>query len=179
MRKAKSIRLLLIVSAIFGIFVSACSNDDEPVRMPDDIKGYWRSANGDYIMELGDENISMPLYIEHQNGEVFGKWGYEEVYYYEPGYNLVIYLTEQHQANVYQVVELTSSNLTWCWVDEIKDANEDNIGQIIGDIINKAQAGYKLDPSLYQYFNRLSEDQYMDFLNSLDYILYPWEFGTN
>lgn len=157
---------ILTVSVIF----SSCNHDDE-VRMPEEIMGVW-SPNDDVYLEFCDDNIVRHLNISYQDGESIGTWT-TDVYYYEPGYNLVIYLSAEHHADVYEIVELSSDKLTWCWVDEINARDAESIGQIIGDIINKAQEGFHLDPELYQTFNKISKDEFLSIIENLD-LNYPW-----
>lgn len=174
-----SFKAFLFYSWIFlSVFcLSSCSlNDDEDIRTPDDIMGIWLTPDNKYL-DFEEENIVEVFMVEYQDGESIGKWGNDEVYYYEPGYQLVIYLSNEHEANIYEVVELTDSRLVWCWVDQIDVNNEtENIGKVIGDIINKAQEGYHLDPELYQTFTKVSEDQFLSLLESMDIIYYPWEY---
>lgn len=144
--------------------------------MPDDINGIWCLNETSYY-NFTDDNRVENLKIEYQDGQSIGKWGYDEVFFYEPGYKLVVYLTSDHEADVYEVIELTSSRLVWCWVDEIHAPNMDSIGQVIGDIINKAQEGFHLDPELYQTFTKISEDKFLKVLESLDVIYNPWEYS--
>ena len=139
--------------------------------MPYDILGVWCTPDSIYL-EFQNDNIVHRLEIEEQDGESIGIWE-EDVFYYEPGYNLVIYLTPAYHARVYQVVELTSTQMTWCWVYDIDVTGAESISKLLGDIINKAQEGFRLDPALYQYFSYVPEDTFLSILEELD-IMYPW-----
>lgn len=156
---------------IFGILVltmlslSGCRSHDD-VREPADIMGVWSPDASNYY-DFTTENEVHHLTISYQDGLSIGRWN-QEVYYYEPGYQLVIYLSGSYEAIVYEIVTLNSRTLTWCPVDVINGADAHNIGQIIGDIIKQAQEGYKLDPSLYQTFRKVSEDEYLEVVESLD-----------
>lgn len=153
---------------ILTLILPACSDNDE-VRMPDDIVGIWSPSDTRYLDF--QENYSLfNLEIFSREGERYGQMT-QDGYLYEPGYQIVIYLNGTG-ADVYQVVKLTSSELTWCWVDEISTENADreNIGKILGDIIKKAQEGFKLDPELYQSFRKISQEEYLEVIESLDYI---------
>lgn len=163
----------LPISILLLIF-AACSSSDEPVRQPDDILGNW-AIDENTVYQFSTNNESRILTIYDQDNKTIGRWGNLNVFYYEPGYNLVIYLTAQYEANVYKLVEFNSSQFTWCWVDKIEDADSDSIGKIIGDIINKAQAGYHLNPELYETFTKIPEDKFLSFMESLDEILWPWD----
>lgn len=155
----------------FSLLLISCSNDNDDVRLPEDILGVW-SPSSDVYLEFLEKNEIRHLQVEYQDGESIGLWT-KDVYYYEPGYNLVIYLSGEREADVYQIVEMTHTHMTWCWVDAVTASNTEDIGKVIGDIIKKAQEGYKLDPALYQSFLRLTQDQFFDVLEKLD-LNYPW-----
>ena len=167
----RSLKFICCMVALFSVsLLSSCSKEEE-VRRPEDILGVWSPDDTTYL-EFSTGNVVHRLQIEYQDGESIGWWT-EDVFYYEPGYNLVIYISSDYTAQVYEVVKLSSRQLTWCWVDEIKATSTSSIGQIIGDIIKKAQEGYKLDPELFQDFTKISEDDFFSLLESLD-IQYPW-----
>ena len=165
--------IYLLVSLIFLLAITGCSSSDDDIRVPDDIMGVWQTSPDSYI-EFSTNNEAHRLVIFEQDGETIGDW-FLDVYFYEPGYNLVIYIDAESNANVYQVVSLSDYALTWCWVDEIhyEGLNKETIGQIIGQIINKAQEGYHLNPELYESFRKVSYDKFFQLLESLD-IMYPW-----
>ena len=153
---------------ILGIMQS-CSHDEE-VRMPGNIVGIWSPDKNNYLTFKEDYTV-FNLEIISQDDETIGLTT-EDAYLYEPGYNLVIYLSGT-QADVYQILNLSNSEFTWCWVDEVtaEDAeNYDKIGKLIGDIIKKAQEGFTLNPELYETFHSVSEQQYLQVLESLNYI---------
>ena len=173
------VKQLPFVFILFSFMVMAsCSKDEEVMRKPGDLVGVWQKDKDTYL-QFYEDNIVRTLDIEYQDGESIGNWSQNEVYYYEPGYNLVVYLTAQHEGEVYQIIQQTSSTMVWCWVDKIdvKEAVEEGdissiLGKIIGDIINKAQEGYPLNPELYQSFTKIPEDQFLMFLDTLDVINY-------
>lgn len=154
---------------IATLLLAGCSKDDE-VRMPEDILGVWKLDGTDTYFQFGEENIVKKFTTEYQDGQSIGKWDWDDVYYYEPGYNLVIYLSSQHEADVYQILQLDNNRMVWCWVDEIRAQDVDSIGSIIGDIIKKAQEGFTLNPELYQRFTYIPELQFLELLDSLDII---------
>lgn len=167
----------IILSVVLGLisfsFATSCSHSDDDVRIPDDILGVWTPSDNLYL-EFAEQNIIRKLTIEFQDDESIGIWA-KDVYYYEPGYNLVIYLSGETKADVYQILNMSENSMTWCWVDEVEARGQEEIGKVIGDIIKKAQEGYKLNPALYQSFRRIPKDQYLDILEKLD-IIYPWDF---
>lgn len=163
----------LIAGCVF-LFVSvACSKDDDHVRTPADIVGVW-STSSSYYLEFNDDNTARLLEISEQDGETIGTWS-EDVYLYEPGYNLVVYLDYPNDISVYQIVSLSSTEFVWCWVKDIREQYEagESIGNIIGQIINEAQDGFTLNPELYQTFYKVPEDKFLEILESLN-IVYPW-----
>lgn len=164
-------RIWPVFASIILLMTTACSHDEE-VRMPDNIMGVWSHGDNVY-MEFSTNNTVRNLVVDYQDGESIGNWQ-KEVYYYEPGYNLVLYITSHQEGVVYEVVKLTNSDLTWCPVDTIDVIDRDeSIGQIIGNIIQKAQEGYKLDPELFESFTKVSEEEFLNVIESLD-LIYPW-----
>lgn len=169
--KRRSIQLLAFLFLSFLGF--SCSHDKEDVRQPEDIIGIWSPSDTRYL-EFGDDYTVRNLEIKYQDGKSIGIWNVD-AYLYEPGYHLVIYLSGS-QADVYQILNLTPSQMTWCWVKKIEfdeSMDKDNIGHILGDIIKEAQEGFKLDPEHYQSFRKISDDVFYSILESLN-ILYPW-----
>lgn len=172
-KKFKILPLCFLFLAL-GWAASSCSNDNDEVRMPDTIIGIWMENENEYLEFNSDQTIHK-LTIMEQDGEKIGQWD-EEVYYYEPGYNLVVYLDSNQQLTVYEIVRLTSDSLTWCWVKDIdimSATGVEDIGKIIGDVIKEAQEGFTLNPEFYQSFTRISEDEFLSILESID-LMYPW-----
>lgn len=168
--KFPNIFIILLCSVVLFL-CPGCSDNDTDVRMPDDILGIWSPGENQYF-EYCEENIVHKLDIEYQDNESIGLWT-RDVYYYEPGYHLVIYLSGEAYADVYQIVSLTPEEMTWCWVDKVEATDTESVGKIIGEIIKKAQEGYKLNPALYENFRKISEDRFFEILENLD-IFYPW-----
>lgn len=166
-------KFLFFIPLLFFSFLSSCSHDEVEPRRPEDILGVWSPSDTRYF-EFGKDYTVHYLDIEYQDGENIGLWT-TDAYLYEPGYDMVVYL-KGTQAEVYKIIELTSNRLTWCWVEviEIDDTvSKEQIGHILGDIIKKAQEGFKLNPELYQSFRKVPENDFFSLLESLD-ILYPW-----
>ena len=151
----------------------ACSDKDDDVRMPEDILGVW-SPDDSLYLEFSTNNEVHKLSVFEQDGESIGQWDME-VYFYEPGYNLVIYINNENEATVYQIISMDNNEMTWCWVEDIpqEKVEEEGIGKILGEIINQAQEGFKLDPELYQSYKKIPENEFFDILEKLD-IFYPW-----
>ena len=152
----------------------SCSHDDV-MRTPEDIMGIWVPENQENLyIEFSDNNEVHYLKIDYKDSEAIGLWDLD-VYYYEPGYNLVIYINHENEAMVYKIINLDSKQFTWCKVKDIdpETINRENIGQLIGQILNEAQEGFATNPELYETFRKISETEYMDMLERLD-IFYPW-----
>lgn len=162
---SKILSFILILSATL---LTACSDSDNDVRMPADIVGVW-SPSDDLYLDFRADNTIKNVAVETQDGETIGIIT-DDVYFYEPGYNLVVYITADQTANVYQIIDMTENRLTWCWVKDITDQydGEENIGSIIGQIIKEAQEGFQLNPGNYQYFNKISEERFLEILEQLD-----------
>ena len=141
------------------------------MRTPDKIEGIWSPYETHYY-EFGNNNNVRFLTIEYQDGESIGIWT-EDAYFYEAGYNLVIYMNSDHQAMVYQIVELNQNRLVWCWVKQLQVESREDISKAIGEVIKEAQEGFKLNPERYETFNKISEDEFLSLLEKLD-LMYPW-----
>lgn len=162
----------LIITGLFLLLQTSCHSNEE-VRNQENIIGVW-SDNATHYFEFLDDQTVRNLQIEFQDGESIGHW-ITDVYYYDPGYNIVIYLNGI-QADVFQVVTLTSTRMTWCWVDQVtaEDASgTESIGKLIGDIIKQAQEGFHLNPELYENFVKISEEDFLNIIDNLDFN-YPW-----
>lgn len=168
-----SLKFSLFLSIMLFAFVSLSCSHEEDVRMPEDIMGVWSPSSTRYL-EFSEGYTVHNLDIEYQDGESIGLWTVD-AYLYEPGYHLVIYLTG-NKADVFQIISLDSSQMTWCWVEQIEfdeSMSKENIGKILGNIIKEAQEGFHLDPEHYQSFKKISEDDFFSILESLN-IMYPW-----
>ena len=171
---------LLLLSVMMLFSFGACNFDDcdyeEPAtgRTEADILGVWTDGDGRYMM-LDSLFHAYNLYLSENNEELlYAEWTYDG-YLYEPGYNIVVYTTS-NKADVFQVTELTDSELVWCPVKEfgVDDIlNSDSVGKLLGQIINEAQQGFILDPYLYQYFYKISQEEFEALLESLG-IMTPW-----
>lgn len=161
-----------LVTLFMSLGFYSCKSDDEEVRKPADIEGVWSPKDNVYLNFCPDNTVHR-LVVEYQDGESIGVWS-RDVYFYEPGYNLVIYISAESEADVYEIVELTPSRLVWCWVDEMEVHTDSSIGEVVGEIIKKAQEGFTLNPELYETFDKISENQYLSILESLD-LQDPWE----
>ena len=166
-------KFLYLIILLGFVNLWSCSKDEE-VRLPENILGVWKLSDTCYY-EYSDDHRVHNLNIIYQDGLSYGTWS-NDVYYYEPGYNLVIYLTPYRTAEIYQIIEMNRSRLTWCWVktiDENDVAHMDNVGELIGTIIKEAQEGFTLHPELYQKFQRISEDEFLNIIDGLD-VNYPY-----
>ena len=170
MKRFINICALAFTLILFPGFFSSCSNNDD-VRLPSDLLGVW-SPGDNFYLEFCDDNVVHNLQIEYQDGESIGIWT-KDVYYYEPGYNLVIYVSSDSKASVYEIISKSSNRFTWCWVEDIERDGQESVGQMIGHIINQAQEGFNIDPELFQTFNYIPQNKFFQILEDLD-INYPW-----
>ena len=166
-----------LTSLLLLVARSSCRSDDPIVRTEYDIMGVWTNGEGRY-MRLGDDTRAYNLYVTEQDGETIGWWE-QDGYFYEPGYNILLYIDNRSILDVFQIVTLTESEMTICWVKEITVSDimtgDKEVGQLIGEIIKEAQEGFQLDPALYQYFYRISEEEFLKIVDSLD-LYYPWDY---
>ena len=169
--KFTSLLLLFLSVAFSGLFIS-CDSEDEPIRSENDILGVWTQGDDRYI-SFEEGNRAPNLYVKEQEGMTIGVWE-QDGYFYEPGYQLLIYIDKSSNPGVYKVVELTETRLVTCWVENLMDKYNDgeSIGQIIGDIINNAQQGYELDPANYAYYEKVPENEFYELLESI--LVMPW-----
>lgn len=171
MKKIKNLLFLLGLIILPGLLNSCSDNDD--VRMPDDIMGIWSPSDNRYL-ELSEDFTVHNLEILYQDGESIGQWT-TDAFLYEPGYHILLYSTGT-KVDVYQIIELTSSQMIWCWVEEVhldEVEGKEGLGKIIGKIIKEAQEGFNINPELYQTFQKISENDFLSIIEKLN-IIYPW-----
>lgn len=173
-RVMKKLILHIFFTALILFATASCSNEEE-VRTPADITGVWEVSKTTFI-QFNDNYTAYNLTITEQDDKFYGLW-IRDAYFYEPGYNLVIYMDANNEAKVYQIVSMNSASLTWCEVDKIVAADieggMEGVGQVIGDIIKKAQEGYKLNPELFKSMKKVSNENFFDMLERLG-IDYPF-----
>ena len=163
----KILPLALFVAILMPMAVS-CNDDPEPTsRTPEDILGIWTDNEGRYMV-LDSIYEAFNLYVTEENGEISARW-MQDAYIYEPGYNLVVYNDVRLHPEVYQVIELTEESLVWCWVEDLRENLDSgaSIGEILGQVIQEAQDGFQVDPDKYQYFTRVSQNDFDRLLEEL------------
>lgn len=136
---------------------------------PQDLVGVWSLSQNEYF-QFNDDYTVNALFINPEDPSEAQL--INDVYFYEPGYNIVAYLDNDRLLNVYQITNLNYDSFTWCLVEiiEMEEINRDSIGEIIGQIINQAQEGFELDPELYQSFRRFPETTFREMLESFGLI---------
>ncbi len=148
--------------------VSSCSSDEPAPRSEKDICGAWRSDDGNYFyFEL--PNICYKLTVIDPENEV-AKLDYD-AYYYEPGYNFLLYVDIETQPDIYQVTSLDSDEMTWVWADNLMDDKYDGMSksEILGAVIKQAQEGFDLDYSRTYVFTRIDIDELKSVLAAYGY----------
>ena len=162
---------LTLTFLVFSLL--SCSHEDPEVRNQDDILGVW-SPSADRYLRFEADNTVINLVISHQDNESIGDWT-RDVYFYEPGYDIVIYMDDELQANLYKVIKLTKSEMTLCWIENIRDEYDSgqSIGEIIGGIIKDAHDGYDINPANFVSYKKISDNDYYTILQGID-IMEPW-----
>lgn len=162
---------MLILALIFIFTATSCSDDnDEPARSQDDIMGVWADIEGRY-MHLAEDFKAYNLYVTDKDGKPSAEFEIPRAgYFYEPGYDILLYMSAESQPEVYKIVKLTQDELEWCLVDnllndEYKDLSK---SEIIGLIIKKAHEGYTINPDSCQTFTRVPESVYYDILSEFE-----------
>ena len=161
----------IILSLILSAAIVSCSDDnDEPARSQDDIMGVWADIEGRY-MHLAEDFKAYNLYVTDKDGKPSAEFEIPRAgYFYEPGYDILLYMSAGSQPEVYKIVKLTQDELEWCLVDnllndEYKDLSK---SEIIGLIIKKAHEGYTINTDSCQTFTRVPESVYYDILSEFE-----------
>lgn len=136
--------------------LTSCSSDeDEPVRSEADIVGVWSDDAGHYMYldsTIHSFNFDFNTSTEDE------PFGFDiDGYYYEPGYNFLLYINAESQPDIYQVMSLTDTEMTWCWVDNLMEPQYDGLSksEILGKVITQAQEGFEINPALYHTYERV------------------------
>lgn len=172
--------LFLLLLLPLAATMSSCSDEEPPVKSANDILGVWTDGNG-YYMNLREDTRAYTLSVSGKGEEASATFDLS-VYFYEPGYDILLWIDGEAQPNVYQVVSLTDDKLVWCWVDNLRDDKYDGLSksELIGQIIQQAHDGYPLDPARYQTFTRTSTEIYLHLLERFGFeepesTIYPIE----
>ena len=164
-----------VLVAFLGTVLSSCSKDDVPeeVRSENDILGVWTDGEDNYMV-LDTAFRAFELFIDRSGDEIMPRWS-SDVYFYEPGYEILIYIDRTYQPDVYKIISLTPDELVWCWVENLRDKYSEGepLGDIIGQVIQQAQAGYEVNPMFYHYFAKVPYDDFMRMLEEMG-IGTPW-----
>lgn len=155
-------RICALLIVICSIVFASCSNDEDPVpRSENDICGAWVDNDGN-CMYFKLPNLCYKVVPETDDmAEV-----YYDAYYYEPGYNFLLYVDSETQPDIYMVTELNDKGMTWVWADNLRDDKYDGMSksEILGAIIKQAQEGFTLDYSRTITFARISMYEFERFL---------------
>ena len=170
----KKFLLIIALLPLLSFFQSCSDSDDEPMRFETDILGVWTDSADHYIMVRPDYR-AYELTVGEKEGYPIGFWNLDG-FFYEPGYELVVIIRNDSQADVYKVVSLTNDQLVICWVESVIDKHNAGMsaGEIIADILKNAQEGYKLNPTLFEYYKRISTDRFFEILDELQ-LIFPWD----
>lgn len=153
--------LLLATVALFLVSLDACSNDDDPQpRSGSDLVGVWSDSDNHYLDIESDTKI-YSVFIEEYEGEKVGMIE-PDGYFYEPGYNFVVYMGRQGEPCIYEVTELTTDKMTWVYADNLLDDKYDGMSrsEILGSVLKNADKGFKLDYSKTINFTRVPQSKF-------------------
>lgn len=164
-------KIFLLLISVFSIALTSCSKDDDPApRSENDICGAWADDEGNCIY-FKLPNICYKIVPEEEDwAEV-----YYDAYYYEPGYNFLLYIDSDTQPDIYMITALNDREMIWVWADNLLDEKYDGMSksEILGAIIKQAQQGFNLDYDRTITFTRISMWEFEIFLEKYDcsYIL--------
>ena len=150
----------------FSLAFASCSDDDPAPRSEADIYGAWEDNSGDYFY-FRYPNICYKL-APGADGSAALDY---DAYYYEPGYNFLLYMNIEGQPDIYGVTELSQSQMKWVWADNLLDEKykEMSKSEILGYIIKEAQEGFKLDYSRTSSFTRMETAEFKTLLEKYGY----------
>lgn len=158
---------------MLSLALQSCSDSEPAPRSEEDILGVWTDANGRYLY-FDSETMVFDLRLSDADGEK-SYTIMQDSYFYEPGYNFVILLDfmagignegdsweDMASPDVFQVTELTPSQLRWCLVDNLSDKKYEGMSkkQIIGAVLKEADKGFTLLPSNYSTYSRVSDEDF-------------------
>lgn len=162
-------KIYLMMVAVLAIAFTGCSNDDDPTpRSEEDIYGAWLDSDGDYFY-FEYPNLCYKL-VPSQSTDEVAELFYDS-YFYEPGYNFLLYINTDAQPDIYEVTTLTDKEMTWVWADNLRDDKYDGMSgsEILGQMIKEAQDGFKLDYSRTMQFEKISTDDFKKALEAAGY----------
>lgn len=162
------VTLLMALSLV----MASCSSDEPEVRSVSDIYGAWTDNTGSYFY-FRYPNVCYKLVPESDDVAILDY----DAYYYEPGYNFLLYVSVAHddndqiQPDIYSVTSLTDKEMTWVWADNLRDDKYDDMssGEILGQIIKEAQEGFKLDYSRTSVFTKIETSEFKSLLEKYSY----------
>ena len=163
-------KICFLLLTVFALAFASCSDDEPAPRSEADIYGAWADRHGDYFY-FSYPNICYKLAPESDGHAML----YHDAYYYEPGYNFLMYVgtdaDSEIQPDIYQVTSLTDDKMTWVWADNLRDDKFDGMSksEILGQIIKEAQEGFKLDYSRTSEFTRIETSEFKRLLEKYDY----------
>lgn len=159
-------KIYLLLLILFSLTLPSCSNEDPAPRSEDDIYGAWVDNDGNYFY-FRYPNICYKLIPESDDWAILDY----DAYYYEPGYNFLLYVNQETQPDIYSVTQLTESEMTWVWADNLLDDKYDDMSksEILGQVIKEAQEGFKLDYSRTSNFMKIDTDEFKRLLEAYGY----------
>lgn len=151
---------------LFSLALTSCSDDEPAVRSENDIYGAWVDDEGNYLY-FRYPNVCYRLIPESEEWAMLDY----DAYYYEPGYNFLLYVNQETQPDIYSVTQLTENEMTWVWADNLLDDKYDGMSksEILGQVIKEAQEGFKLDYSRTVEFKKIETAEFEKLLEDYGY----------
>ncbi len=162
-------KIYLLMLAVMAIVFVGCSSDDDPEpRSESDVYGAWIDEDGNYYY-FCYPNLCYKL-VPAQSSDEYAELYYDS-YFYEPGYNFLLYISSDAQPDIYEVTSLTEIGMIWVWADNLREEKYDDksASEILGQMIKEAQAGFKLDYSRTLTFTKISTDDFKKVLEDAGY----------
>lgn len=164
-------KIFTLLLAICALSMSSCSSDEPAPRSENDICGAWKCDDGNYFY-FKLPNICYKITVTDPERPQVDF----DAYYYEPGYNFLLYVNIESQPDIYQVTSITNNEMTWVWADNLLDDKYHGMSksEILGEVISQAQEGFDLDYSRTYVFTRLAMEEFDSVL-----ISYGFEGGVD
>lgn len=159
-------KIYLLLLMAFPFLFASCSNDEPEPRSENDIYGSWVDNDGNYFY-FRYPNICYKLVPESADRAALDY----DAYYYEPGYNFLLYMNIEGQPDIYEVTAISENEMTWVWADNLLDDKYKDMSksEILGQVIKEAQEGFKLDYSRTSVFSRIEIAEFKSALEKYGY----------
>lgn len=147
----------LTVALLAILTFAGCSDDMPPATSEEDVLGIWTDKEGHYL-DMGDTE-HMDEYVKTQfDGTDFWLQRHT-VYFFEPNSYLMMKEDMEGNLHVYKVISVDEKEMVICWVatPDLIDMESDSKLEIFRVFFNR---DYKVDPSKYETYRRLTRQQF-------------------